>query len=389
MEMQQRKLLVQGLSGYARLADLRCSPFFAEHGPEIDYLLSSPEIIHCPAAAPRLRSFLRIAQWNIEKGKRFDAVLKKFEHDEVLKWADVIVLNEADVGMIRSANRHVAEDLAERLSMHMVFGPAHLELCKGVGEEAAIEGHNRDSLQGNAVLSRYPILEARVVTLPNCFEPYEFDEKRYGWRNCVWARLKLRETDVWIGSTHLEVRGTPNCRGLQMKHAMDHLPGGVDEPYLLGGDFNSNGFRRGTTWRSLVSIMRLIASQPERMKLHLLHPERGDEPLFGIVKLSGFGWEGLNSDGATSCAPIAGLDEAGMLPKLLARVIQRRLEPYGGHLHLKLDWFIGRKIRSLRGRELLDPETGVASLEPGILNTEWAGAERISDHAPIHADLRI
>ena len=37
-----------------------------------------------------------------------------------------------------------------------------------------LQGDNRESLQGNAILSRYPIVEAHNVPLPVTFEPYEF-----------------------------------------------------------------------------------------------------------------------------------------------------------------------------------------------------------------------
>ncbi len=380
---------LDNLRRYKTLDELRRSAFFAEYGKQIEQLLKTPQIVTCPGAAPRLDSFLRVMQWNIEKGKRFDAILNRLQTDEVLKWADVILLNEADHGMNRSGNRNVARALAEYLGMHMVFGPAHLELTKGTDDELLLKGENRESLQGNAILSRHPVLEARVVPLPVSFEPYEFQEKRFGWRNCLWAKLQLKKRYLWVGSVHLELRNTPRCRAMQMRHLMEHLPGGEEESYLLGGDLNTNSFGRGTTWRTLQSVFRLLYNSPSRAKDQLLHPERGREPLFEVLARHGFIWQGLNSHQETARALIYSLEEAGSFPVILLEPLKKRLEPYGGYLCFKLDWFLGKNIQALTGGKMKDVLTGTESVEPACVEVENAGPGRLSDHLPIYADLDL
>lgn len=371
------------------MAELRGSGFFAECAGEIESILSTPEIHACAAAVPRLSSFIRAAQWNIEKGKRWQEVIGLFKSDDRLKWADVILLNEVDQGMVRSGNVHVAFIVASALGMNLAYGPAHIELTKGTDGEWGLPGENQESLQGNAVLSRYPILETRVVPLPVCFEPFEFHEKRYGRRNCLWARLQVDERTVWVGATHLEVRNTPRCRALQMKHLMANLPGSLQDPHLLGGDLNSNGLPRGTRWRALRSIERLVLHDYNELKEELRHPERRTEPLFRFARRAGFDWEGLNSFEETASAPIGNLEEADMLPTFIVRHIRRCLEPYQGHLIFKLDWLLGRGVRPLRAGEADDPGAGIASADPGCIPTERTGPNRISDHVPIFADLRL
>jgi endonuclease/exonuclease/phosphatase family metal-dependent hydrolase len=291
--------------------------------------------------------------------------------------------------MNRSGNRHVAREIAGTLGMHMVFGPAHVELTKGTDEELSLEGENSESLQGNAVLSRYPVVEARVVCLPVCFEPYEFHEKRYGRRNCVWARLQIGRKMAWFGSAHLEVRNTPWCRAAQMKHVLANLPGKNEEAYLLGGDMNSNGFPRGTRMRVLRSVFRLLGHHPDRMKKTMLHPERGTEPLFGHVRAAGWFYAGLNSNESTAWAPIGGLEEADRLPRFVADAVRNRLKPYHGFLELKLDWLFGKNIRPLSAGEAVDLHTGISSRDPGCVPTSVSGAERISDHRPLFADILV
>ena len=387
--MEEQACWIENLGRYKTLGELRRSGFFAESGAQIETYLSTPQLAPFPGARPRLRSFIRIVQWNIEKGKRFHALLERLQNDPVLKWADVIILNEADLGMNRSGNRHVARELAEALAMHAAFGPAHFELTKGTDEELCLEGENRESLQGNAVLSRYPISEARVVPLPVSFEPYEFHEKRFGRRNCLWARIELESSALWVGAVHLELRNTPRCRAQQIRHILKNLPEGGSAPSILGGDLNTNSFARGTPWRTLKSVSRLVLCAPERLKAELFHPERGREPLFSLLRNGGFEWEGLNSYEETGRAAIGSLEESRLLPAAVLNLIEKRLEPYRGYLCFKLDWLLGKGVRPLSRGQRRDAQTGVESAGPGCVKGKNSGPGRASDHFPIYADIEL
>ncbi len=386
---EQQALLVDNLRKYRTLAELRKSPFYAHYREQLESLLTTPEISFSRDARPRVDAFLRIAQWNIEKGKRSDMVLQRLLGHEILQWADIIVLNEADRGMIRSQNRHVAKWLAQELNMHMVFAPAHIELTKGTGEELGLEGENIESLQGNAILSRYPVLEAVVITLPQVFEPYEFPEKRFGGRNCVWARIQLKQFSLWVGSVHLELRSTPGCRARQMHHIMDHLPGSGAGAYILGGDFNTNTFARGTAWRAGRSLLRLLTCSPSKLKEALLRPERGGEPLFAVLNRYGFAWEGFNSNEETARVSIDSLEEAHLIPELPSRWIKRKLTAYEGVLSFKLDWLVGKNIKPLRYGEKIDTRTGTVSLTASCVHDNDSSSIQASDHQPIFADIAL
>jgi endonuclease/exonuclease/phosphatase family metal-dependent hydrolase len=387
--MKPQNLWIENLRKYKTIANLRRSDFYRNFGNEIESFLETPQVILFPEAAPRLSSFLRVVQWNIEKGKRFDAILDRLQNNEILKWADVVILNEADQGMNRSQNRQVARALAESLEMNAVFAPAYFELTKGTEEELTLEGDNRESLQGNAILSRYPILKACVVPLPVSFEPYEFQEKRYGRRNCLWVQLQLRSRSLWVGSVHLELRNTPRCRTRQMRHILENLPGDKNDAYLLGGDLNVNTFRRGTAWRMVRSVARLLFSSPDTIKKQLLHPECGKEPLFNILNQQGFAWEALNSNEETARTGILSLEEAGSLPSSILKILQKRLDPYQGYLCFKLDWLLGKNIPALADGQKKDLPAKVASRNPACLKGENTGPLRISDHLPIYADLDL
>jgi endonuclease/exonuclease/phosphatase family metal-dependent hydrolase len=387
--MEPHSSWIENLRKYNTIDDLRQSDFFRNYAKEIESFLQTPQVFHFHGAIPRLNSFLRVVQWNIEKGKRFDAIVHRLQSNEILKWADILILNEADQGMNRSQNRYIARDLAESLEMNAVFAPAHFELTKGTEDELLQEGDNRESLQGNAILSRYPILEACVIQLPISFEPYEFQEKRFGWRNCLWVRLQLSGSALWAGSVHLELRNTPLCRARQMRHILEHLPGDGSAAYLLGGDLNANTFRRGTALRTARSVARILLGSPPKIKEQLLHPECGKEPLFAALNQYGFAWDTLNSNEETARASIHSLDEADFLPASVLKVLRKRLDPYRGYLCFKLDWLLGKNIAALADAQKRDLRANVASRKPSCLKGENAGPLRISDHLPIYADLDL
>jgi endonuclease/exonuclease/phosphatase family metal-dependent hydrolase len=389
LAMEPHFFWIENLRKHNTMGELRQSEFFKNYGKEIEGFLRTPQVVPYPGAVPRLNQFLRVVQWNIEKGKRFDAIAHRFQSGEILRWADIVILNEADRGMNRSQNRHVARALAESLGMNAVFAPAHFELTKGTDDELLQEGENRESLQGNAILSRYPVLEACVVPLPVTFEPYEYQEKRFGWRNCLWVRLQLSRSSLWVGSVHLELRNAPVCRARQMRHILEHLPGERSEAYLLGGDLNANTFQRGTAWRTARSVARLFIGSPAKIRKQLLHPERGKEPLFNILNRYGFAWEAFNSNEETARVSINSLEESGSLPISVLKVLHKRLEPYQGYLCFKLDWLFGKNVVALGDEQKKDMRANVASMKPSCLKGENTGPLRMSDHLPIYADLDL
>jgi endonuclease/exonuclease/phosphatase family metal-dependent hydrolase len=355
------------------------------------WILAVPEPYVFDNMQPRIQDFVRVVQWNIEKGKNFEGLVEIFSTHPILRYADLIFLNEADYGMARSDNRHVARELGAWLKMNVAFGPAHLELTKGTGDDLDAPGENQAGLQGNAILSRYPFGQLRIIDLPNDFEPFEFEEKRFGRRTALVAEVLINWKKLTTVCTHLEVRTTPRGRARQMAVILEKLHRlGINGPALLAGDLNTSTFRRGSRWRTFRSLSKILLSQPPRLKESLLHPDRDHgEPAFEVLRQHGFSVQELNSREATHRSLLTTLDETDHLPAILEQWIFNKLDRYDRFLDMKLDWIAGRSVKPLTANELRDSQSGVVSVSPQAIRSLSYQGRKISDHDPIVADMTL
>lgn len=211
----------------AKLHTLLTTPFVSNAASESGRLPLKPSV-------PALGPFLRVVQWNIERGIEFDAVrlafsdpagfialmedkgVKTSDHNlarireeiGVLKDADVIVLNEVDWGLNRTRFRNVAKELAEALNMNYAWGAEFVEvdpITMGIDQHLVIQEveetykdraqEKQDivnyirgvmkpdparykGLHGSAILSRYPLSNVRLI--PFQFQGHDWyrDEKK-------------------------------------------------------------------------------------------------------------------------------------------------------------------------------------------------------------------
>lgn len=157
----------------------------------------------------KLGRFLRVVEWNIERGLEYEAIRSAFTDPQgfaklmdsseypretakrkrvlqqvaLMKQADVIVLNEVDWGLKRTDYRNVAADLAAALGMNYGYGvefvevdPINLglekfeELPAEAGDkltrEIRVDQTKYKGLHGTAILSRFTLENVRL-------EPFE------------------------------------------------------------------------------------------------------------------------------------------------------------------------------------------------------------------------
>lgn len=137
---------------------------------------------------------------------------------------DLIALQE-DV-RTNDGRIHTALTLAQALGLHLFWLPAR-------AKHRPVGPHMEASTSGLAVLSREPLLEQRVLNLP--------DDPRDGQRLAQCVRLPQTLGGGWLINLHLTyLPDRPDLRQMQLLHIVNELNAwAVDVRWLLCGDFNA------------------------------------------------------------------------------------------------------------------------------------------------------
>lgn len=258
----------------------------------------------------QLGSSLRLVTWNLERGLELNGIKLLFANSEkflrqakrkeqkadiaqmrkdidVLKSTDIIVLNEVDWGLKRTGYRSVVRELGEALNMNWAYGVEFIEVDPiSLGTEKLEEWENEAerqrllaeirvdkkrlrALHGTAVLSRYPILGARVEPFPTAGYDWYAEEKqalaplekgkRLGAKAAFLEKIKrqirrggrtslivtldvpdLKEKRLTVAATHLESNASPETRRKQMEELLALLVD-IHNPVIIAGDLNTTG----------------------------------------------------------------------------------------------------------------------------------------------------
>ena len=168
--------------------------------------------------APKPRE-LTVMTYNIHHGEGMDKKLDLARIARVIRdqKPDLVALQEVDAGTNRTNHVMQAAELGRLTSMHHAYGAA-MDFDGGK--------------YGDAVLSRYKIVESRVISLG--YRPGNRREPRVAVMAIV--ALPGGERIAFI-STHLDHTANSPDR-LEQAQAINEQTRDVREPAILGGDFN-------------------------------------------------------------------------------------------------------------------------------------------------------
>jgi endonuclease/exonuclease/phosphatase family metal-dependent hydrolase len=169
---------------------------------------------------------LRVVSFNIAFARHIDSAIALLSSEPALRGADVILLQEMD--------EKATEQIGEALGLGYVYYPAVLSF------------RTRRSF-GNAVLSRWPIVEDDKIVLPHVAR---FSRTQ---RTATAATIRVGARLVRIYSTHLGTMTdvTPASRQEQLRAILADAR--HHRRVVIGGDMNDEGIGRvargmGYTW---------------------------------------------------------------------------------------------------------------------------------------------
>jgi endonuclease/exonuclease/phosphatase family metal-dependent hydrolase len=305
---------LEALAQCRSTAEMDVHPAYRAIAPLVARSLATPHIADFRREEAPARPRYRVLAWNIERGTQFEAQLQAFRSHPYLRTCDVLLITEADAGMARSGNRMVAEALARELAMAQVFAPCYIALGKGSGVERQVAGDNTLGLHGNAILSRYPIRDIRVIPLDNGVDKVAHREKRLGRQAAVAARIDFPNLPLYAVSVHLDAQSTQRHRREQMGCVLDTLAPGL--PVILGGDWNTSTYDSSHAFRAILGFwLRVLMGVDHVIRNHYLHPERlFERGLFQLLNDHGFEYDRSNRMGEhTICYDVCDPRAAGSL----------------------------------------------------------------------------
>jgi endonuclease/exonuclease/phosphatase family metal-dependent hydrolase len=368
--------------------DLLANPVYQRLEPMIRYVLDTPEAGSFCRAEPRVRTRYRFVAWNVERGIELDRQLEALHSHPYLREADVLLLTETDLGMARSGNRHVAQEIARHLGFYYAFVPCYLNLAKGSGLEYHAEGENELGLHGNAILSRYPLRNVRAVFLKNGIDKMRGREKRLGRQAAVIAEVEFPNGAVTAVCSHLDANSSQRHRAQQMRDILE----GLDEssrsdeaeaktPVVIGGDWNTTTYNSSTpAWAIAGFWLRVFMGVDNVINNHYLHPyHRFEKDLFRTLERRGFDYKACNRLGERTGGYDAACDKTRQglsewVPNWCFAFMRWALRNHGGRCPIKIDWFATR---------------GVEVRDPVVLHEFRECAAPLSDHDPIGVDVIV
>jgi endonuclease/exonuclease/phosphatase family metal-dependent hydrolase len=187
---------------------------------------------------------VRIVTYNIHKGRGMDGHVSLPRIVDVLSAldADIIALQEvfaaggSHQGQVGKAGQ--VETIAEKLDMRQAFG---------------FTRHHHGRPYGNAILSRWPILESQDMDLS-----WAHREKR----GCIRADLKTPHGTLHVYNIHMGTRYFERRHQVRSLFASKELHEHLAGPRVLVGDFNE--WIKGLTTRMLSEKFESL-----NLKLHI------------------------------------------------------------------------------------------------------------------------
>lgn len=378
----------EAIKSYTSLEELQASDIYQKHGAEIEHVINGVAWRNT-IPAQETPTHIRVVAWNIERGLKIDGIIHLLKTNPVLNKADILLITEADIGMGRTDNRNIPQELADAVNMNYVFANCFLALEKGdIGEQS----HNQPntlSLHGLCILSKFPIQAYQSVSLPMFKDVFNDLEKRLGSRKGLICSIPIGNRTIDFAVTHIELATSATQRGEQVETLLQVLSKSTADGILLGGDFNTMTYDLRSKKRLFASLLYKAFFGLHRVIRHYMIPDKHfEKPVFNALQQHSFDYNTFNDRtmGTIYYDINNPIIEAKLrqyrIPEFALKLLRWELSRYNGRVPLRLDWFAGKNVNVVS-----KPEKGYEP--PQVIDTPLFDKQPVSDHSPIVVDLEI
>ncbi|KAL1519165.1 hypothetical protein AB1Y20_003425 [Prymnesium parvum] len=167
---------------------------------------------------------IRVGELNAQRGRYWCEIALQIRETPALAAVDIWLLNEFDLGMARSQQRHTARLLAYALGLNYAWATEFIELSNGNRQEQLkTRGeHNLYGLHGNALLSRWPLTNGTVLRMPGMAKLFHGRPKDGDTAFGYEKRLGLRKLQRFRDNDELRfsMRSFADADGVQNFHVI-------------------------------------------------------------------------------------------------------------------------------------------------------------------------
>lgn len=460
---------------------------------KLDQLLNTPFVSNAAARRqiPGAADSIRIASWNIERGLEFEAIRAALTNDQsffrraarmwkatdakrlasvlaqvkLLHEADILILNEVDWGLKRTGYRNVAKELATAAGMNYAYAVEFVEVDPlTLGTETfaeapasertalvknnAVDKSRTLGLHGTAILSRFPLSNARILRFREQGHDWYTDEKkskskiesaknkaaqvafsekivrevRRGNRMALLADIvdpAFPERTLTVVATHLEAKAEPESRRKQLEEILTYLKD-TRHAVVIAGDMNTSGtdgvptsFQRemkkrlgsekfwvtqGVKYATGIGLLyditvglvknRRMQSDPSVKSVKFVS-ENPEERFFSVLKVFRFSdGNGFDFRGTKKFSIGNSSETLSNSNERASKGFASTLELIGrATVKLKLDWIFVKPANVTDSSETTESYIMAPAFGRTLKTLNYSLNDRISDHNPIIADL--
>ncbi|MBU0504599.1 MAG: hypothetical protein ABII18_06105 [bacterium] len=327
------------------------------------------------------KTFYRAILWHLEHGENFKGILETLRNRALVSRADIYFFPGVDVGTWRSQNINVIRDLAIELGYNYYFVPSYLHLD---WQHAKVTPYL--ALEGNAIMSRLPLSNLRVIPLKNRNDPMQGTYKRIGCEKVVLADVTTKDG----GKLTLVCVNLPGLTSAWERHrymnkVLKYIrKKNITNPILIAGDLKTSTYNCTTYGSFFWSVFNKVFRDFDYIiEEHHIYPEKYFEKrLFKDLLKHDLSYETFNEMGVGSFHAKTGDLLGQWLPDcFVQRMIRYMLSKRDEAVPFKYDWFVANAAVKVSARHEAE--------RPKVISHLFKEGRPISRHDPVLLDFEV